>query len=74
MRRELPTRVRAWLIAAVLINLAGVTTSFVADESGFPLVLRGVLVVLNFICLAVFGVKWWRWREADRARAQDVGQ
>ena len=72
-------RVRAWLIAAVSINLAGVTTSFIADEygdgdGGFPLVLRGVLVVLNFICLAVFVVKCWRWREADRARAQDVGQ
>lgn len=70
-------RVCAWLIAAVLINLDGVTTSFIADEygdGGFPLVLRGVLVVLSFICLAVFGVKWWRWREADRSRAQDVGQ
>lgn len=70
-------RVRAWLLAAIVINLAATIGIFIADEYGdgrFPVPFRGVLLLINFACLVVFGVKWWRWREVDRARPESGNQ
>ena len=65
-------RVRAWLVAALLLNLvgsiAGLVTSEYTDER-LPNLVRLALLVASVACLVVFGVQWWRRRaEAGSGR------
>jgi hypothetical protein len=66
-----------WLIAGMLINLAGVTSGFVSNRIGEPAWLsavRFVCLVAAFACLFMFFVRWRRHRVAERARVERAGE